>query len=110
MDLDDTLSIADKSIDDSITRYSNAKPIEATVNKLREYHQAGWYIIIYTARHMVSSLNDVDKAFAKHGQLTADWLERHNVPFDQLIFGKPYGIYYVDDKAMTIDSFLNSKV
>jgi capsule biosynthesis phosphatase len=37
------------------------------------------------------------------------WLERHDVPFDELHVGKPWpgrGGFYVDDKAIRPDEFL----
>ena len=106
-DLDDTLSFADISIEDSKTRYASTKPNTPLIEKLRECHKNGWYITILTARHMRSALNDVDICFNKLSQITVDWLDRHDIPFDQLVFGKPYGMWYIDDKAMTLDTFIN---
>jgi capsule biosynthesis phosphatase len=106
VDLDHTLCVGDLTIESSVERYANAKPINETIEKLREAHSNGWYITILTARHMRSCHNDVELAFTKLSQITADWLDQHNVPFDQLVFGKPYGMWYIDDKAMTLDTFL----
>ena len=106
-DLDDTLSFADISIEDSKTRYGSTKPNTPLIEKLRECHKNGWYITILTARHMRSALNDVDICFNKLSQITVDWLDRNDIPFDQLVFGKPYGMWYIDDKAMTLDTFIN---
>jgi len=106
-DLDDTLSFADISIEDSRTRYGSTVPNSPIVEKLRECHKNGWYITILTARHMRSALNDVDICFNKLGQITVDWLDRNDIPFDQLMFGKPYGMWYIDDKAMTLEGFQN---
>ena len=106
-DLDDTLSFADISIEDSRTRYGSTVPNSLIVEKLRECHKNGWYITILTARHMRSALNDVDICFNKLGQITVDWLDRNHIPFDQLVFGKPYGMWYIDDKAMTLEGFKN---
>jgi len=39
------------------------------------------------------------------GDATRFWLEEHSVPYDQLIFGKPYGDVYVDDKAVNANDF-----
>jgi len=107
VDLDHTLCVGDLNIESSVERYANAKPINETIEKVREAHSNGWYITILTARHMRSCHNDVELAFNKLSRITADWLDRHDVPFDQLVFGKPYGMWYIDDKAMTLDTFLN---
>lgn len=40
---------------------------------------------------------DVEKVIAKIGGATTDWLKQHDVPFDELHFGKPYADIYVDD-------------
>ena len=106
-DLDDTLSFADITISDSKTRYASTTPNTPIVEKLRECHKNGWYITILTARHMRSQLNDVETCFNKLSQITADWLDRNDIPFDQLVFGKPYGMWYIDDKAMTLEGFQN---
>ena len=107
VDLDHTLCVGDLGIESSLIRYATAKPIQETISKLREAHKKGWYITILTARHMRSCNNDAEFAFNKLGQITADWLDQHNVPFDQLVFGKPYGMWYIDDKAMTLRTFID---
>ena len=107
VDLDHTLCVGDLRIESSLIRYATAKPISQTVEKLREANRQGWYITILTARHMRACLNDAEYAFNKLSQITADWLDQHQVPFDQLVFGKPYGLWYIDDKAMTIETFNN---
>jgi capsule biosynthesis phosphatase len=97
----------DLLIESSVVRYASATPIPATINKLREARDKGWYITILTARHMRTSGNDVEHAFNKLSKITEDWLDRNDVPFDQLVFGKPYGVWYIDDKAMTLETFVD---
>ena len=39
------------------------------------------------------------------------WLEKYDVPYDEIYFGKPWcGIngFYVDDKSIRPDEFINS--
>ena len=33
-------------------------------------------------------------------KVTLDWLERHGIPFDQLIMGKPIFDFFIDDRAI----------
>ena len=40
---------------------------------------------------------DVAKVIEKIGKITEDWLEKWNVPYDELVFGKPYADIYIDD-------------
>ena len=35
--------------------------------------------------------------------ITRDWLSRHSVPYHELIFGKPYADFYVDDKSVPLE-------
>jgi capsule biosynthesis phosphatase len=106
IDLDDTISLADNSIHDVYEKYMSAEPNLSIIEGMRRLHKEGWYITIHTARHMKTCYNDPDEAFARLGQMTADWLDAHKVPFDQLVFGKPYGVYYIDDKAMHLYEFI----
>jgi hypothetical protein len=70
------------------------------IDQLNELHDNGYEIIIHTARHMVSCDDDVQKTILRIGQITEEWLKRHGVKYDKLIFGKPYSSsLYIDDKA-----------
>ncbi len=42
---------------------------------------------------------NVGKVVAKQGKATIEWLEKNNVPYDELVFGKPYADIYIDDLA-----------
>ena len=106
IDLDDTISLADKSIQDVYEKYMSADVNLPIVAGMKRLHNQGWYITIHTARHMLTCYNDPDEAYARLGQLTVDWLDAHKIPFDQLIFGKPYGVAYIDDKAMSLHEFI----
>lgn len=106
VDLDDTICTTDKTVKDPVEKYSNATPIDSVIKKLNEYHQKGWYITIHTARHMVTCNNDVDEVYSRMGDVTIGWLDRNEVPYDQVVFGKPYGKYYIDDKAMLPEEFI----
>ena len=36
------------------------------------------------------------------------WLDEHNIPYDELVFGKPWGqggVNYLDDLNISIDEF-----
>jgi dTDP-glucose pyrophosphorylase len=38
---------------------------------------------------------------ARVGKMTLDWLEKYEVPYDEIFFWKPNGDIYIDDKAKT---------
>ena len=34
------------------------------------------------------------------GTVTLDWLKKHDIPHDEVCFGKPWGQFYIDDLAV----------
>ncbi len=103
IDLDDTITIEDPHVP-----YPDKTPNVDVIQKMQEFHDAGWEIIIYSSRRMETCKNEEAKILANIGKITLDWLAKHNVPYDGLRFGKPYARngFYVDDKAMRPDDFL----
>ena len=103
-DLDDTISVH-KNRD-----YPNAIPIMPVIEKIRELSDAGWEIVIYTARGQVSCNGDVKLIEERNRPVIEEWLKKNNVPCDKLIFGKPLGDLYVDDKGISLNDFLNQPI
>jgi len=102
MDLDDTISITTSG------DYANSKPIKSVIEKLREYQNLGFQIVIYTARNMRTYKNNVGKINIHTLPNIITWLNNHNVPYDEIIVGKPWcGFegFYVDDKAIRPSEF-----
>lgn len=97
-DLDGTICTY-KQLEDGSYDYVNVLPIEETRLKIVELFIEGHKIIILTARHMVSCNGDVNLVEQKMRKLTEDWLSKHKIPYHELIFGKPYADFYIDDKA-----------
>ena len=105
VDIDDTLTIHDSSVD-----YSQKEPRMEILFKLREYKLKGYEILLYSARNMKTYEGDISR-INKHTLPTLfKWLEDHNVEFDGIIMGKPWcgnmG-FYIDDKAIRPDEFVN---
>jgi len=106
-DLDDTICFPNHDCKDSVSKYYEAAPNSSIIRKMRELKENGYHIIISSARRMVTHKGDIDMILDDVGELTERWLHKHSVPYDQLIFGKPYSsTYYVDDKAMNLEEFL----
>lgn len=95
-DLDGTLCYTKKSLE----TYADVKPIPGAIEALRELKKQGHYIIIQTARHMRTCDGDVGKVIARQGKVTLDWLEKYDVPYDEIYFGKPHADFFVDDKGL----------
>ncbi|MGA2585268.1 MAG: capsular biosynthesis protein [Tepidisphaeraceae bacterium] len=86
-------------------QYADLNPIAGAVEKLRALRSAGHYIILYTARHMKTCDGNVGKVIARQGKVTMDWLQRLDVPYDELHFGKPHADIYLDDNAVRFESW-----
>lgn len=104
-DLDGTIC----EIKNNNETYLDVKPINEVIEKIRFLKSQNWFIVISTARHMVTCGGNVDLVKDRIGNQTIDWLLKHNVPYDEIQFGKPYGEYYVDDKALSPQEFLNKE-
>jgi len=79
--------------------YSSVKPIIKMINLLKKLKENGHYIIIYTARRMKTHGGKVGAVIKDIGRITLDTLDKFEIPYDELIFGKPLGDIYIDDRA-----------
>lgn len=96
MDLDGTIC----SLRQSTQSYDEVKPIPGAIAALKKLKEEGHEIIIYTARNMKTYQGNTGKAVANIGGMTIDWLRKYQVPYDEIIFGKPQGDLYIDDLAI----------
>ena len=71
--------------------YAEARPLEGAREALVRLREAGWHVVIHTGRHF------------NQWKTTVDWLARENMPYDQIVFGKPPCRYYVDDRAIAFE-------
>lgn len=103
MDIDDTICA---TIDGD---YKNSKPDYAVIHKMKQYKEMGFEICLYTSRNMRTYENNIGKITANTLPIILQWLQQHNVPYDEIIVGKPWcGLdgFYVDDKAIRPSEFL----
>lgn len=80
--------------------YTSVEPIQQNIDFLKYLKSFGHTIIIYTARKMNSSNGNIGKVLCDVGKITFDTLEKFDIPFDEIYFGKPYAHYYIDDLAV----------
>jgi len=105
-DLDDTICYPNHDAKDTKTKYGMAAANDEVISRMHNLSNAGYYIIIHSARRMLTHNGDIDKIHEDVWDVTVDWLSRAAVPYDELVFGKPYAnTYYVDDKAMNLSDF-----
>ena len=95
VDLDGTIC----PLKQSGQEYGDLVPHEGAVERLKELKAAGHYIIIQTARNMATQQANLGKVIKNIGKVTLDWLEKYDVPYDEIFFGKPNGHVYIDDRA-----------
>jgi capsule biosynthesis phosphatase len=105
LDLDNTLTLGDDSIP-----YDDLKPNVQMVNKLNVYKDKGFEILIYTSRNMNTYKNSIGKINANTLPNIISWLNKNDIHFDEVYIGKPWcgeEGFYVDDKAVRPDEFMN---
>lgn len=103
IDLDGTITH-----DEAGVGYVAQRPRDDVVRKLREYREQGFSIVIATARSMRTHNGNVGLINVHTLPLIIEWLDRHNVPYDEIVVGKPWcghQGFYVDDKALRPDEF-----
>jgi len=108
MDLDDTICFTNHDGKTTEEKYGilKAQPAVLMIEALQKAKDQGYRIVIHTARRMLTHDGDINKIIEDVGPLTEEWLQHYGVPYDEIVWGKPYGVYYVDDKAMRPDEFL----
>jgi capsule biosynthesis phosphatase len=80
--------------------YTTCKPISRVIDYVKRLHADGHYIIIHTARRMRTHRGNIGRVTADVGAITIQQLQDYAVPYDELIFGKPFADFYIDDKAI----------
>ena len=102
VDLDATLTMADTS------DYKNVLPRMDVVEQLRNYKQNGFEIVIFTARNMRTFDGNVGKINIHTLPIITEWLDSHQIPYDEIIVGKPWcgkSGFYIDDRAVRPSEF-----
>jgi len=97
MDLDNTISFT-KNGD-----YSAAEVDIEVVAKMREYKEMGFKIVIHSARNMRTYDGNLGLINANTLPVVMRWLDENDIPYDEILMGKPwcgFDGFYVDDKAV----------
>jgi capsule biosynthesis phosphatase len=80
--------------------YTTVKPIDKNISLLRYLKKFNNTIIIYTARRMKTHNGNIGKINADVGKITFDTLDKFDIPYDEIYFGKPHADFYIDDLAI----------
>jgi capsule biosynthesis phosphatase len=85
--------------------YDMLLPVNGAQESLKELKNAGHYIIINTARHMKTCQGNLGLVTARISLVTLNWLEKYEIPYDEIYFGKPHADVYIDDNAYRFSSW-----
>ena len=91
-------------------KYEDLIPYENMVDKIKELKASGFRIVLFTARNMKTYNGDL-KLISKYTKpLIEQWLNKWEIPYDELIVGKPWPGpigFYVDDRAIRPNELIN---
>lgn len=90
--------------------WANATPNKPLIKKLNQLHADGWEIHFYTARGSLSCNGDRKLADETYRPGIEAYFKKHNVKYDLLSFEKPLASYYIDDKAITPEDFIELNI
>ncbi|WP_217875109.1 HAD-IIIC family phosphatase [Pseudoalteromonas shioyasakiensis] len=88
--------------------YEKVLPRLDVIKKLTEYKELGFEIVIFTARNMRTFEGNIGKINIFTLPIIVKWLDKHNVPYDEILVGKPWcgtDGFYVDDRAIRPSEF-----
>lgn len=74
--------------------YDQARPIKNNIAILQKLHDLGHTIILHTARGYATGIN--------WKEVTRAQMKEWEVPYEDLVFGKPDADFYIDDKLITL--------
>jgi capsule biosynthesis phosphatase len=97
-DIDGTLTV-----DEPGKPYDTRKVRQNVRDQLLAYKARGFTIILASSRNMRTHENSIGIINAKTLPILFDWLERNDIPYDEIHIGKPWcgeEGFYVDDKAI----------
>lgn len=86
-------------------QYKDVEPVGGAVDSIKRLKRQGHYIIIDTARHVKTCNWNEGQIIARQAKVLIGWLDKHEIPYDEIWFSKPLADLYVDDKAVRFTSW-----
>jgi capsule biosynthesis phosphatase len=102
VDIDNTITVTEKG------DYKNSKAIQPTIDMLKKYKAEGFEIVLFSSRNMRTYEANVGKINIHTLPNIIEWLNKHDVPYDELYVGKPwcgFDGFYIDDSAVRPSEF-----
>ena len=84
-------------------KYEDLIPYPEIVKKIQDMKKEGARIIICSSRNMRTYENNIGLINANTAPVMIEWLKKWEIPFDEIIFGKPWAGkkgFYVDDRTV----------
>ena len=103
IDLDGTISYLKQPNE----TYADVKIKEGAAEFIKNLRANGHYVIIQTARNMATCDSNMGKVLKNVGKITLEWLDKNEVEYDEIFFGKPNGHLYIDDRALRFEDWQN---
>lgn len=85
--------------------YADVLPKPGAREFLLHLHNEGHTIIINTARNMQTQNHNLGRVMKNIGKITLDWLDFHNIYYDEIFFGKPNADITIDDRSYRFTSW-----
>ena len=108
-DIDSTICPAKKEYE----KYENLIPYQEMIDKMWQYKESGFKIVLFTSRNMRTYDGDLSKILKYTKPLLESWLKKWNIPYDDVIYGKPWpgkDGFYIDDRAVRPKEFLEKDI
>ena len=99
-DVDDTILFTENR------DYANSRPNVPVVEGLRKLEANGWKIVLMSARGMGRSDGNIELVRAEVLAEIERFVEKYDVPCHEIVLAKPFANYYIDDKALRPDEFV----
>lgn len=93
IDIDGVIAKFDANLD-----YANVKPNEKMIDIINQLYDMGNYIVVFTARGYVTGKD--------WSSVTKEQFRNWGLKYHELKFGKPNADYYIDDKNLDLEQFV----
>lgn len=105
IDLDGTICETKRQDQD----YADVVPLPGAIEAMKDFKARGYYVVIHTARNMRTYNSNVGAVIRNQAKTVIDWLDKYEVPYDELLFGKPHVDYFIDDKGLTFTNWADMR-
>src|SRR5438105_6468104 len=74
--------------------YADVNVVPSVAHRVRSLKTRGYWIILYTSRNMRTYGGNIGQIMCHTAPVLVEWLARHEIPYEELHFGKPWCVHY----------------